>query len=81
MPEAVKFGNGQQITMERGVNYLCTYCKSGHRGEKENGDTCMECGACARNCPTEAITVRAGVGCATAVFDDALGQKRWSFMP
>lgn len=28
---------------------------------------CMECGACARNCETGAITVRAGVGCAAGV--------------
>jgi ferredoxin len=28
---------------------------------------CMECGACANNCPEEALTVRAGVGCASAV--------------
>jgi NAD-dependent dihydropyrimidine dehydrogenase PreA subunit len=30
-------------------------------------DACMECGACARNCEFQAISVRAGVGCATAV--------------
>ena len=29
--------------------------------------SCMECGACANNCEPGAITVRAGVGCATAV--------------
>jgi ferredoxin len=28
---------------------------------------CMECGACALNCPTEAIEVNAGVGCAAAI--------------
>jgi ferredoxin len=28
---------------------------------------CMECGACATNCPASAITVDAGVGCAAAV--------------
>ena len=33
----------------------------------QNRDGCMECGACARNCPVEAITVRAGVGCAAAI--------------
>jgi NAD-dependent dihydropyrimidine dehydrogenase PreA subunit len=32
-------------------------------------DACMECGACARNCEFEAISVRAGVGCATAVLN------------
>jgi len=30
-------------------------------------DLCMECGACALNCPTEAIAVKAGVGCALAI--------------
>lgn len=37
-------------------------------------DACMECGACARNCPTGAIDVRAGVGCAAAVINEALGR-------
>lgn len=35
-------------------------------------DACMECGACAQNCPDGAITVQAGVGCATAVIIRAL---------
>ncbi|MEJ2191083.1 MAG: 4Fe-4S binding protein [Nitrospirota bacterium] len=30
-------------------------------------DACMECGACQRNCPSQAVTVNAGVGCASAV--------------
>lgn len=30
-------------------------------------DACMECGACARNCIADALSVRAGVGCAAAV--------------
>jgi len=29
-------------------------------------DSCMECGACALNCPSDAIEVNAGVGCAAA---------------
>lgn len=33
----------------------------------EHRDSCMECGACTRNCPTGAVTVRAGVGCAYAI--------------
>lgn len=32
-------------------------------------DACMECGACARNCAFGAITVDAGVGCASAVIN------------
>ena len=30
-------------------------------------DLCMECGACAFNCPSGAITVNPGVGCAAAI--------------
>jgi len=30
-------------------------------------DACMECGACALNCPANAIAVNAGVGCAAAI--------------
>jgi len=30
-------------------------------------DLCMECGACAMNCPAKAIEVNAGVGCAQAI--------------
>ncbi len=37
-------------------------------------DACMECGACARNCPAEAISVSAGVGCATAIILQALSR-------
>jgi ferredoxin len=37
-------------------------------------DACMECGACAVNCPTGAISVQAGVGCAAAVINSALGR-------
>jgi ferredoxin len=36
---------------------------------------CMECGACSQNCPFGAITVEAGVGCAAAVINAALGRK------
>ncbi len=41
-------------------------------------DACMECGACSQNCPVKAVTVRAGVGCATAVINSALGRKNCS---
>jgi len=35
-------------------------------------DACMECGACSRNCAFEALTVSAGVGCATGIIRGAL---------
>ena len=50
---------------------------NGRAGIK-NRDACMECGACARNCPTEAVSVKAGVGCAAAVINSALGRDRSS---
>ena len=37
------------------------------RAEIKNRDRCMECGACQTNCSTGAITVKTGVGCASAV--------------
>lgn len=35
-------------------------------------DFCMECGACAMNCPTQAVTVKSGVGCAAGVITGLL---------
>lgn len=37
-------------------------------------DACMECGACVTNCPGGALYVEAGVGCAQAVINAALGR-------
>ena len=39
----------------------------GQKARIINKDACMECGACALNCPTKAIEVNAGVGCAAAI--------------
>ena len=50
--------------------------------ERNNGlvslirpERCMECGACQLNCPTGAIIVESGVGCATAMIFAALKGK------
>ena len=37
---------------------------------------CMECGACQLNCPTGAIMVDSGVGCAAAMIHAALTGKK-----
>jgi NAD-dependent dihydropyrimidine dehydrogenase PreA subunit len=37
-----------------------------------NRDYCMECGACALNCPKEAIFVKSGVGCAAGILNGLL---------
>jgi NAD-dependent dihydropyrimidine dehydrogenase PreA subunit len=39
-----------------------------------NRDACIECGACKTNCAAEALSVRAGVGCANALINAALGR-------
>ena len=37
---------------------------------------CMECGACQLNCPTGAVAVESGVGCAAAMMYAALTGKK-----
>lgn len=44
----------------------------GGKAHIANLDLCMECGACAKNCIENALTVRAGVGCATAIIHGKL---------
>ena len=39
-------------------------------------DACMECSACQMNCEAQAITVRRGVGCASALISSALGRPQ-----
>ena len=38
----------------------------------KNIDSCMECGACAKNCRFGALYVRSGVGCATGIINGLL---------
>ena len=45
---------------------------TGRKAVIADRDGCMECGACAENCPTTAISVHAGVGCVTAIIKGAI---------
>lgn len=38
-----------------------------NKAKIEDLDGCMECGACAKNCTTNAISVTPGVGCANYI--------------
>jgi NAD-dependent dihydropyrimidine dehydrogenase PreA subunit len=51
--------------------------------ERNNGvvylvrpENCMECGACQLNCPTGAVTVDSGVGCASLMIYQAITGKK-----
>ena len=45
---------------------------SGKKAHIKRKDYCMECGACALNCPVGAISVNSGVGCANAIINSVL---------
>ena len=74
------------LTLDAGQCNGCRMCETvcphavfrieNKRSRIVDGDACMECGACARNCPTGAITVRPGVGCATALLLGKLASKK-----
>jgi ferredoxin len=44
----------------------------GNKIKIADNDSCMECSACALNCPFDALEVRKGVGCAAAVISGLL---------
>ncbi|MDD1727994.1 MAG: 4Fe-4S binding protein [Methanospirillum sp.] len=75
--------NTLQYHEEKCINCKrCTeVCPHGVFAEGENQVTlvqpvrCMECGACALNCPVQAIEVESGVGCAWAMISAALRGK------
>ena len=47
-----------------------------HRARIVDRDACMECGACAKNCESGAISVDSGVGCAVAVIIGAFKRTK-----
>jgi NAD-dependent dihydropyrimidine dehydrogenase PreA subunit len=51
------------------------FAEGEYRAELTRPLKCMECGACARNCPVQAIDVQSGVGCASAMIRAALREK------
>ncbi len=62
------------IGCEMCVN-VCPHAVFQMEGKKArivNHDACMECGACAKNCPTMAISVHAGIGCVSAIIKAAI---------
>ncbi len=55
--------------------FVCPHEVFGFREKKaiiSNKDKCMECGACEKNCPEGALSVRSGVGCAAGVINGLL---------
>lgn len=50
------------------------FARNNGRATIANRDACIECGACQRNCAFGALSVRAGVGCAQAIINAALGR-------
>ena len=52
------------------------FAMNGRVAQLVKPEACMECGACQLNCPTDAITVESGVGCAAAMIHAALTGKK-----
>jgi NAD-dependent dihydropyrimidine dehydrogenase PreA subunit len=47
----------------------------GKKAAIRDRDACMECGACSLNCPVKAISVDAGVGCASGMINEWLRER------
>ena len=46
------------------------FTRDGKKVRLADRDACMECGACALNCPVAALKVDSGVGCATGLINE-----------
>ncbi len=74
--------NGETLTLDAAKCRGCRQCievcphavfaMAGGTSSIRDRESCMECGACARNCASGAITVKAGVGCAAAIIGGML---------
>ena len=45
------------------------FTMNGGKAQVTDRDSCMECGACEKNCAFGAISVKSGVGCAAGVLN------------
>lgn len=45
------------------------FLMEGKKAVVRDRDLCMECGACAQNCESGAVSVHTGVGCAAAIIN------------
>lgn len=60
-----------------GCGFCLDVCPRGVLGVRDRKafiavrDACLECGACAKNCRPGAISVKTGVGCATAILNSS----------
>ncbi len=67
-----------------GCSMCTTVCPHGvfrvneKKAEFVDRDGCMECGACAMNCPVEAILLTPGVGCASLIINRWLNKNNIS---
>lgn len=70
--------NSEKCTGCRRCTEVCArgvFIMDGKRAAITDKDMCIECGACAKNCEYGAISVNAGVGCASAIIYGALTGK------
>lgn len=70
-----------------GCNFCVEVCPHGVLSIKRNKasivdlDLCIECGACAMNCPFNAISVETGAGCAKALIKKLVSRNEFERPP
>ncbi len=77
MEEIRYLNNVATLKLDQQICIGCHMCEAvcphgvfkmnGKKAQMVDRDGCMECGACANNCPVEAIKVTPGVGCAAYI--------------